>query len=581
MTVYARIQNQITTVPSYPNGLKIGAYLFPTSDGSNGQALITNGSGTVSWGNAGAQLSGTNTWTGTQTFSNATYSALFTGGNVGIGTSSPNLKSEIWQIASGGTNVATSALRTTPQLLLKGFGGSSTYHSGIAFSMNEHTSGYWGSGILSHDDTGLYGSALTFYTSTGLASASPTEKMRITSSGNVGIGTSSPGSKLDVAGSINTSNSLTIGSQGGTIDDYSAGNQALRIYTNTAGKGLWIGFPGGIVLNNPTMIVGSLAAGAGGAFLNSTVSDNFILRTQTNTPNPNWSIGYGDGSGSIDTTKEYLVSNAGTITVKSGNFNVTGSTLLGSYLSLGQVPNQIGGTRYTVHESMAKSQSSAATPNQSIRWTWYNDADGAIVGTRQYQLWVYPYSNQSGTLAIFDQMMAFSIPTYTETSINVSGITTGGRYIITSLGNTTQAQWNAMAGTSGNTYAVNNWFNAATNGPSGTTGTVIYTSYTKLIVNNAPTQFNNSVTFAAVSVSANTTIDSTYTHYFASGTITITLPTAVGIAGRTYWIKRTGTGTITIATTASQTIDGAASLSITAQYDSYTLVSDGSNWFIM
>ena len=69
MTVYARIQNQITTVPSYPNGLKIGAYLFPTSDGSSGQALITNGSGTVSWGNAGAQLSGTNTWTGTQTFS--------------------------------------------------------------------------------------------------------------------------------------------------------------------------------------------------------------------------------------------------------------------------------------------------------------------------------------------------------------------------------------------------------------------------------------------------------------------------------------------------------------------------------
>ena len=69
MTVYARIQNQITTVPRYPNGLKIGAYLFPKNDGSSGQALITNGSGTVSWGNAGAQLSGTNTWTGTQTFS--------------------------------------------------------------------------------------------------------------------------------------------------------------------------------------------------------------------------------------------------------------------------------------------------------------------------------------------------------------------------------------------------------------------------------------------------------------------------------------------------------------------------------
>lgn len=132
------------------------------------------------------------------------------GGKVGIGTSTTNVKLEVWQITNGGTNVATSALRTTPQLLLKGFGGSSTYHSGIAFSMNEHTSGYWGSGILSHDDTGSYGSALTFYTSTGLASASPTEKMRITSSGNVGIGTNNPSAPLDISTPSNLSYNVCI-----------------------------------------------------------------------------------------------------------------------------------------------------------------------------------------------------------------------------------------------------------------------------------------------------------------------------------------------------------------------------------
>jgi hypothetical protein len=98
---------------------------------------------------------------------------------------------------------------------------------------------------------------------------------------------------------------------------------------------------------------------------------------------------------------------------------------------------------------------------------------------------------------------------------------------------------------------------------------------------NSPFHVNGSIAFKTSSISANTTLDGTYTHVFASGTITITLPTAVGISGRTYWIKRTGTGTITINTTSSQTIDGAASLSITAQYDSYTLVSDGSNWFIV
>jgi hypothetical protein len=102
--------------------------------------------------------------------------------------------------------------------------------------------------------------------------------------------------------------------------------------------------------------------------------------------------------------------------------------------------------------------------------------------------------------------------------------------------------------------------------------------------NNSPNStlhVDGSIAFKISSISANTTLDGTYTHVFASGTITITLPTAVGISGRTYWIKRTGTGTITINTTSSQTIDGAASLSITAQYDSYTLVSDGSNWFIV
>lgn len=412
MTVYARIRNQITTVPSYPNGLKIGAYLFPTSDGSNGQALITNGSGTVSWGNAGAQLSGTNTWTGTQTFSNATYSALFTGGNVGIGTSSPNLKSEIWQIASGGTNVATSALRTTPQLLLKGFGGSSTYHSGIAFSMNEHTSGYWGSGILSHDDTGLYGSALTFYTSTGLASASPTEKMRITSSGNVGIGTTSPRNFAEFSASTVASSSSTGLRLGGIVSTYT-----------------------------PTNYTG----------LNQEINRHSVVFSS-------WRDAQTDTIGA-----------------------------------------KIAAINYTAYNNIS-------VPNS---WHFVQFTDLAF-----YTLGVIPTSTDA----------------------------TSERMRITSSGNV----------------------GIGTNSPTSTF------------------HVNGSVAFKTSTISANTTLDGTYTHVFASGTITITLPTAVGIAGRTYWIKKTDSGTtLTVATTSSQTIDGAQTLSVTTKYNAYTLVSDGSNWFIM
>lgn len=66
-----------------------------------------------------------------------------------------------------------------------------------------------------------------------------------------------------------------------------------------------------------------------------------------------------------------------------------------------------------------------------------------------------------------------------------------------------------------------------------------------------------------------------------SGTFTVTLPTAVGIAGRIYVVKNSGTGTVTVATTSSQTIDGALTQSLAIQYESYTLQSTGSNWIII
>lgn len=62
-----------------------------------------------------------------------------------------------------------------------------------------------------------------------------------------------------------------------------------------------------------------------------------------------------------------------------------------------------------------------------------------------------------------------------------------------------------------------------------------------------------------------------------SGSFTITLPTAVGITGRIYIIANTGAGTITMATTSSQTIDGAAPGSVAAA-GRLRVMSNGSNW---
>jgi len=85
------------------------------------------------------------------------------------------------------------------------------------------------------------------------------------------------------------------------------------------------------------------------------------------------------------------------------------------------------------------------------------------------------------------------------------------------------------------------------------------------------------------SISTNTaagSLASTDYFYFASGTINITLPTAVG-NNNNYVIKNVGTGTITIDTTSSQTIDGSLTAPIKVQYLSLTLISDGANWNII
>jgi hypothetical protein len=66
-----------------------------------------------------------------------------------------------------------------------------------------------------------------------------------------------------------------------------------------------------------------------------------------------------------------------------------------------------------------------------------------------------------------------------------------------------------------------------------------------------------------------------------ANTFTVTLPTAVGVAGKQYCVKNSGTGVITIATTSAQTIDGLTSRALAVQYESFWVMSNGANWIII
>jgi hypothetical protein len=67
--------------------------------------------------------------------------------------------------------------------------------------------------------------------------------------------------------------------------------------------------------------------------------------------------------------------------------------------------------------------------------------------------------------------------------------------------------------------------------------------------------------------------------YLCSGTLTLTLPTAVA-NGNLYTIKNVGVGTVTIATTSLQTIDGDTTVIMPIRYTAVDVISDTANWNI-
>jgi len=69
----------------------------------------------------------------------------------------------------------------------------------------------------------------------------------------------------------------------------------------------------------------------------------------------------------------------------------------------------------------------------------------------------------------------------------------------------------------------------------------------------------------------------------SGGAITLTLPTSVGATGQIYQLKRlnSGANNVTVATTSSQTIDGATTYTLSMQYENITVQSDGANWVIL
>lgn len=68
-----------------------------------------------------------------------------------------------------------------------------------------------------------------------------------------------------------------------------------------------------------------------------------------------------------------------------------------------------------------------------------------------------------------------------------------------------------------------------------------------------------------------------------SAVVTVTLPTSVGLSGRSFYVKKmdSSANAVVVSCSLAQTIDGATTYSLTSQYDFVQVVSDNSNWQIV
>jgi hypothetical protein len=151
-------------------------------------------------------------------------------GNVGIGTTSPSEKLEV---------AGKAIIRRT---------GSATMHSDTDLLIADSTAtgstaavqilgGSAGFSNIQFSDTDGYSQGAIMYGHSGdymLFKSNASEKMRITSTGNVGIGTTSPSEKLHVEGDIRLLDELIFGEYSTTTDRLTNQSYALTMAHSTA-----------------------------------------------------------------------------------------------------------------------------------------------------------------------------------------------------------------------------------------------------------------------------------------------------------------------------------------------------------
>ena len=167
--------------------------------------------GGTTWGEIGSAYNSNDPYMAFYVRSGSEKLRITDAGNVGIGNTAPTGKLTISEAAGFNAPTTVTAANTYLQLGSADYATNGKFMIGFGYTdgaTNTHSPAYMGFDMTS--SSGDTKGDLTFFTRNVTTDTAPTERMRINSSGNVGIGRTSASQKLDVNGII-VSDSATNG----------------------------------------------------------------------------------------------------------------------------------------------------------------------------------------------------------------------------------------------------------------------------------------------------------------------------------------------------------------------------------
>ncbi len=334
-------------------------------------------------------------------------------------------------------------------------------------------------------------------------------------------------------------------------------------------------------------------------YTDSGLTSQVTLTTQgtgTHTVTPN--LAYNNNQHqhfSIEVTDSSLTNKSSRFSIPF-DFDTTEIGFFGSNVSVHDNPLRVVGASGTNRQIvLGNTLSSNLTPDGTEK-RWIIEADSTAEGGgnagSNFEILAYSDTGGSATNRLFIRRSANQIGisgnTNPGTDLDIGVSSAGGSTVSARLNRGTTAQFASMVWDTGGTDEWSIQLRNDSTNDLHIRDNVNGRNHINLLQSSGITQLASGFAKALTTKTGNYTATNQDHNILVDATsaaVQITLPTAVTLAGQEFMIKdwrgQAATHNITIATTSSQTIDGASTKVISTNYGSVRVVSDGSNWAII